>query len=101
MSIFLWFLDHVTLTSPQRSELGPYHNEKQMPQWLVKLLESDGEIKVVNKLDKSSGKYKKVRVCENMAVSIISSLNFLFRLKTRLPNVMTLSRQSNPLSGFS
>jgi len=82
MSIFLWFWDHVTLTHVQRSELGPYHNEKQMPQWLFKLLESDGEIKVVNKLDKSSGKYKKVRVCENMAVCIISPLNSSFRPKT-------------------
>jgi hypothetical protein len=71
-----------------------------MPQWLIKLLESDGEIKVVNKLHKSSGKYKKVRVCENMAVCIIS-LNSLFRPKTHLPNVMTTLRQSNPLSGFS
>ncbi len=83
------------LTPSQRSELGPYHNEKQMPQWLVNLLESDGEVKVVNKLDKSSGKYKKVKLCENMAVWIISPSKPFVSPITHSPNNLVFLRQFN------
>lgn len=41
-----------------------------MPQWLVKLLQADGEIKTINRLD-SDGKYRKVKYCINQAPDII------------------------------
>ncbi|KIM94993.1 hypothetical protein OIDMADRAFT_134716 [Oidiodendron maius Zn] len=43
-----------------KSELGPYANENQMPPWLVKLLESDGEVKITNRMS-PTGKLKKVK----------------------------------------
>lgn len=41
-----------------------------MPSWLVKLLESDGELKTVNRLD-SHGKIKKVQVPANYTSGLI------------------------------
>ncbi|KAM3071981.1 hypothetical protein ACMFMG_008448 [Clarireedia jacksonii] len=53
-----------------KSDLGAYAHEKQMPPWLVRLLQADGEIKTINRLD-SDGKYRKMRYCINQAPDII------------------------------
>ncbi|KAL3425624.1 peptidase family C78 [Phlyctema vagabunda] len=54
-----------------KAELGPYYNEKQMPPWLVKLLETeDGATKFVNRLE-GDGRTRKVKVCENQQSDII------------------------------
>ncbi len=61
----------------QKSELGPHAHEKQMPSWLVKLLqEQDGVYKTGTRLD-SHGNLKKVRTCPNMAGGIIPVLEQL------------------------
>ncbi|CZT46201.1 uncharacterized protein RSE6_06600 [Rhynchosporium secalis] len=53
-----------------RSELGPYAHEKQMPSWLVKLLEDgDGAVKTSNFLDRE-GIVHKHRICPNMTAGI-------------------------------
>lgn len=54
----------------QKSELGPYAHEDQMPGWLVKLLQSDGEKKPMNRIG-TDGKLKKVMASENWASGII------------------------------
>ncbi|PQE30765.1 peptidase family C78 protein [Rutstroemia sp. NJR-2017a WRK4] len=59
-----------------KAELGPYAHEKQMPSWLVRLLQADGEIKTINRLD-SDGKYRKVKYCVNQAPDIIPILTQL------------------------
>ncbi|RDL35102.1 DUF1671-domain-containing protein [Venustampulla echinocandica] len=59
-----------------KSELGPHANEKQMPAWLVNLLESDGEISTVNRVN-TDGKLKKFKVCINRASGIIPILEQL------------------------
>jgi hypothetical protein len=59
----------VISTFLQKSELGPHANEKQMPSWLVKLLQSDGAVTTVNRLD-GDGKLKKVKVYLNQASGI-------------------------------
>jgi hypothetical protein len=56
--------------SVQKPELGPHANEKQMPPWLVKVLESDGEIKSINRLG-PEGKLRKVKVSVNHAAGIL------------------------------
>ncbi|KAF4634667.1 hypothetical protein G7Y89_g3448 [Cudoniella acicularis] len=61
-----------------KSELGPHANEKQMPSWLVKLLESDGEMTTVNRLD-GDGKLKKVKFCPNRTSGILPVLEQLLR----------------------
>ncbi|KAH8821704.1 peptidase family C78-domain-containing protein [Xylogone sp. PMI_703] len=53
-----------------KAELGPYAHEKEMPSWLVKLLESDGEVRTTNRLD-SSGRIKKVQVPTNYTSGLI------------------------------
>jgi zinc finger-containing ubiquitin peptidase 1 len=63
----------VILTLLQKSELGPHANEKQMPSWLFKLLELDGDVKTVNKFG-SDGKMKKVKECANMAPGVVPVL---------------------------
>ena len=60
---------HVISMFSQKSELGPHANEKQMPSWLVKLLESDGAVTTVNRLD-GDGRLKKVKVCLNQASGV-------------------------------
>jgi hypothetical protein len=47
-----------------------------MPSWLVRLLQADGEIKTINRLDKD-GKYRKVKYCVNQAPDIIPILTQL------------------------
>ena len=47
-----------------------------MPQWLVKLLQSDGEEKTINRLD-SRGKIRRVKYCVNQAPDIIPVLDQL------------------------
>lgn len=61
----------------QKSELGPHAHEKQMPSWLVKLLQDqDGAYKTGTRLD-THGNLKKVRMCPNMAGGIIPVLEQL------------------------
>ncbi|TVY49498.1 Zinc finger with UFM1-specific peptidase domain protein [Lachnellula occidentalis] len=59
-----------------KSELGPHANEKQMPPWLVKLLETDGATTTVNRLA-TDGKLRKAEVCMNHAANIIPVLEQL------------------------
>jgi hypothetical protein len=54
----------------QKSELGPHANEKQMPSWVVKILEKDGMLETVNRLG-SNNKLYKVRTCVNQASGIL------------------------------
>jgi hypothetical protein len=68
---------HVITLLSQKSELGPHAHEKQMPSWLVKLLqEQDGAYKTGTRLD-THGNLKKVRMCPNMAGGIIPVLEQL------------------------
>ncbi|KAK6584509.1 hypothetical protein PZA11_002733 [Diplocarpon coronariae] len=59
-----------------KSELGPHAHEKQMPPWLIKILESDGEIKTTNQLDEN-GKMRRVKICPNMTAGIVPVLEQL------------------------
>lgn len=59
-----------------KSELGPHAHEKQMPTWLVKLLEEDGAVKTVSRLS-LDGKLRKVRICPNMTAGLIPVLEQL------------------------
>ncbi|KAH8768012.1 peptidase family C78-domain-containing protein [Hyaloscypha finlandica] len=60
-----------------KSELGPHAHEKQMPSWLVKLLqEQDGAIKSGVSID-NHGNMRKVRWRRNMAPGIIPVLEQL------------------------
>jgi hypothetical protein len=47
-----------------------------MPSWLVKLLESDGKLEIINRLG-PDGVLKKVRVCINQASGILPVLEQL------------------------
>ncbi|KAH8598036.1 peptidase family C78-domain-containing protein [Bisporella sp. PMI_857] len=53
-----------------KNELGPYAHEKQMPSWLVKLLERDGTIETDYRKDRY-GKIRLVQKCENRAEGIL------------------------------
>ncbi|RDW89405.1 hypothetical protein BP6252_01437 [Coleophoma cylindrospora] len=54
-----------------KAELGPYYKEKQMPSWLVHLLETeDGAVKTINKVG-TDGKLKKLQFCENQQGGVI------------------------------
>ncbi|KAK0100983.1 hypothetical protein ONS95_013028 [Cadophora gregata] len=59
-----------------KSELGPHAHEKQMPSWLVKLLEEDGAVKTSNVFD-SDGTMRKVKICPNMTAGIVPVLEQL------------------------
>jgi len=66
-----WEVSFTLLTSPQRAELGPHANEKQMPDWLVKLLQdNDGKLVTINQLDKD-GRTRRSQACPNMAADIV------------------------------
>ena len=54
----------------QKSELGPHANEKEMPKWLVKLLDNDGKMETINHLGRDK-KTLKVKVCANQASDIL------------------------------
>ena len=54
----------------QKSELGPHANEKRMPAWVVKILESDGKMETINRLGRDNKLYK-VRTCINQAPGIL------------------------------
>lgn len=54
----------------QKSELGPHANEKQMPSWVVKILEKDGHLETVNRLGPNNKLYK-VKTCVNQASGIL------------------------------
>jgi zinc finger-containing ubiquitin peptidase 1 len=60
----------------QKSELGPHAHENQMPNWLVKVLESDGEIRSVTRLS-PEGKLKKFKVSANHAAGVLPVLKQL------------------------
>lgn len=61
----------------QKSELGPHAHEKQMPSWLVRLLnEKDGAIETVSQPDRD-GKLRKRKICPNMTGGIIPVLEQL------------------------
>lgn len=57
----------------QKAELGPHANEKQMPQWLVKLLQADGQYKTINRIN-ADGQLRRVKYCPNQADGIIPVL---------------------------
>ncbi|KAJ8064515.1 hypothetical protein OCU04_006847 [Sclerotinia nivalis] len=56
-----------------KAELGPHAHEKQMPQWLVKLLQSDGQYKTINRIN-ADGQLRRVKYCPNQAEGIIPVL---------------------------
>ncbi|KUJ20197.1 DUF1671-domain-containing protein [Mollisia scopiformis] len=56
-----------------KSEIGPHAHEKQMPAWLVKLLEEDGALKMGNRLD-SGGKIRRVQYSPNQTAGIVPVL---------------------------
>lgn len=60
----------------QKKELGPYAHEAQMPAALVRLLESDGETKNINRQG-PDGKMKRVRICPNRMEGILPVLEQL------------------------
>jgi len=77
VSLSSWrFVKHVIPTFLQKSELGPHANERQMPSWLVKVLESDGEVKSINRMGED-GRLKRVKVCANQAAGILPVLKQL------------------------
>lgn len=61
---------HDTNLDEQKAELGPHAHEKQMPQWLVKLLQADGQYKTINRID-PEGHLRRVKYCPNQAEGII------------------------------
>ncbi|ESZ99444.1 hypothetical protein SBOR_0206 [Sclerotinia borealis F-4128] len=63
----------VDFNDEQKSELGPHAHEKQMPQWLVKLLQADGQYKTINRLN-ADGQLRRVKYCPNQAEGIIPVL---------------------------
>ncbi len=72
-----FLLDHMLPTIYfQKSELGPHANEKQMPSWLVKLLESDGRVDTINRLGRENRLYK-AKVCINQASGILPVIECL------------------------
>lgn len=64
------------LTSPQKSELGPHAHEKQMPSWLVRLLATDGETTVENRVN-IDGRLRKVKICLNRTPGVLPVLRQL------------------------
>ncbi|KAI9646951.1 hypothetical protein NHQ30_004951 [Ciborinia camelliae] len=56
-----------------KAELGPHAHEKQMPQWLVKLLQSDGQYKTINRIN-ADGQLRRFKYCPNQAEGIIPVL---------------------------
>lgn len=78
-SSLLGSVHHEVLRMAKKSELGPHANEKQMPPWLVKLLEEkDGEITTINRID-GHGKTRKVKVCPNRSEDILPVLHQLLK----------------------
>jgi hypothetical protein len=75
---FLGNIHHVILRGFKKSQLGPHADEKQMPEWLITLLQKDGETKLVNRLG-DNGKLKKVKVCTNHTSGIIPVLEQLLQ----------------------
>lgn len=67
---YIFVLYSIRANVVQKSELGPHANENQMPHWLVKVLESDGEIKSINRLG-PDGKLRKVKVAVNHAAGML------------------------------
>jgi len=67
---------HMILILLQKKELGPHAHEAQMPAALVKLLEADGETKIVRRKG-SDGKMKYFTVCPNRMEGILPVLEQL------------------------
>ncbi|KAF5879623.1 putative peptidase family c78 protein [Botrytis fragariae] len=59
-----------------KAELGPHAHEKQMPSWLVKLLQADGQYKTINRIN-ADGQLRRVKYCPNQADGIIPVLSQL------------------------
>jgi hypothetical protein len=59
----------------QTSELGPHANEQMMPPWLVRLLESDGELKLLGRIS-PRGRIEKV-IMSNHVTGIMPVLEQL------------------------
>ncbi|KAH6684384.1 peptidase family C78-domain-containing protein [Halenospora varia] len=75
---YLGSIHHQTLMVFKKSELGPHANEKQMPTWLVELLQHDGAMTTINRLD-GDGKLKKVKFCPNRTSDILPVVEQLLR----------------------
>jgi hypothetical protein len=60
----------------QKSELGPHAHESQMPNWLVQVLKSDGQIRSVTRLS-PEGKPRKFKVSINHAAGVLPVLRQL------------------------
>ncbi|KAG9232987.1 peptidase family C78-domain-containing protein [Amylocarpus encephaloides] len=74
---------HHILRVTKKSQLGPHHDEKRMPSWLVDVLKGDGETSTMNRLDEN-GRPKKVKVCPNQSIGILPVLQ---QLLEQDPNV--------------
>jgi hypothetical protein len=71
------YLRQIILTFLQKSELGPYAHEDQMPSWLVKLLKKeDGVVRTTNHYDKNGKLYRTDTRC-NMEAGLIPVLHQL------------------------
>lgn len=59
----------------QTSELGPHANEQKMPPWLVRLLESDGDLKSLSRIS-PRGRIEKI-IMSNHVTGIVPVLEQL------------------------
>jgi hypothetical protein len=73
---FLGNIHHQILRFTKKSQLGPHAEEKKMPDWLVKVLERDGETAVMERYD-NEGRLRKCRVTSNRAEGILPVLQQL------------------------
>jgi hypothetical protein len=73
---FLGNIHHQILRFTKKSQLGPHANEKRMPDWLVKVLQRDGERVVMERYD-DEGILRKCRVTPNRAEGILPVLQQL------------------------
>ena len=73
---FLGNIHHQILRSTKKSQLGPHADERKMPEWLVKILENDGETTIGERFDRE-GKLRKCQVTPNRAEGILPVLQQL------------------------
>jgi hypothetical protein len=73
---FLGNIHHQILRFTKKSQLGPHANEKRMPDWLVKLLQKDGETAIMERYD-DEGALRRCRVTPNRAEGILPVLQQL------------------------
>jgi hypothetical protein len=67
---FLGNIHHQILRFTKKSQLGPHADEKKMPDWLVKVLERDGEMVMMERYD-NEGRLRRCRVSPNRAEGIL------------------------------